>query len=649
MKNKILLIILTLMLFIGMGGVKAENYSSPQIVDGSCEMDSDGQHHKYFYYKYSGSIESSRGSAADLYINDCEGFGDAIKNTYSDSNEGEARKTEIVKDCKSQLKSQGVSETSMAVRVGAVCRYKINNGSTNNQVFCLEGEKALVEETDVVYELGNTISNTGLACGLVDAYNAIEKLRTDSSLWRDGELTLDEIGSDYNSLITEIQKKVWSHQYDTVSYCTNDLVINDSTGNTIKFDLEDSSSSVSPSSYFRYSDIGYYYSTKIKVVASGLKANTKITLSLEGAPEGSIISKSYSQIQEVDKVASGDSVYVLIPAIKYKEVSSFGIKAVANIKTKVKTTLEAKFTELNYKSGSDSGSQKLGIPKLKREKEDIYENVPATQTLNLNVLSRSIELTKVNNKNKNNIIVVPGAIFSIKYYDPISKKYVDAVSVDTNTKIEPQTTNEDGKVIFTGLRAGKYKITEESAPKGYEIGAENPIEIEITTSSPTVTKKTVINIPKNIKISKQDVSSEKEISGAEICVYKYDIDEDKKLSEDAYECFTSGDKPHEFYVEPGTYILEEKVTPEGYDKIETGFVFTVSDDFTITLKDVKSKLIQTNEDKDMIILYNTPTEVPVEPTGRKTLLIYIIGAILVIAGGALSYFKYFRNKVRFNA
>ena len=179
---------------------------------------------------------------------------------------------------------------------------------------------------------------------------------------------------------------------------------------------------------------------------------------------------------------------------------------------------------------------------------------------------------------------------------------------------------------------GTYKITEVSSAPGYSVDTENSTIITTLTESTLSKGLEVPNNPRNTKISKQDVSGEKEIAGAKICIYKYDKDSKKKGEE--VECFTSEDKPYEFYINPGTYILEEELAPEGYEKIETGFVFTIDNNMNIKLLDVKSKNIKV--DDDTIIIYNSVVEVP--KTGIKASVLTIISSILLVISGVIVFF-----------
>ena len=203
-------------------------------------------------------------------------------------------------------------------------------------------------------------------------------------------------------------------------------------------------------------------------------------------------------------------------------------------------------------------------------------------------------------------------------------------------------------------------ITINVAAKTYD-GISHLLDTNFTVLSPTTAEKQTLGIPylkrtiveqysditesksiQKFKISKKDITNESEVEGAKICISEYDTENEKKG--ETYLCFESGKDPYSFIINPGTYILEEEVAPEGYEKVETGFVFTITDDNKVELKDVKSKLIK--NDNNIITIYDTPIkDVSVEDTGASAKSSYIIiGLILVIFGGVISYIKCFRNK-----
>jgi len=77
----------------------------------------------------------------------------------------------------------------------------------------------------------------------------------------------------------------------------------------------------------------------------------------------------------------------------------------------------------------------------------------------------------VYNKNDNTILL-SGAIFKIEKLD-------NEGNIDSTFNVIERTTDDNGKVEFTELLIGKYRITEIKAPEGYELSGR-PIEVEIT-------------------------------------------------------------------------------------------------------------------------------------------------------------------------
>ncbi len=82
-----------------------------------------------------------------------------------------------------------------------------------------------------------------------------------------------------------------------------------------------------------------------------------------------------------------------------------------------------------------------------------------------------IVVTKVDKNN--NTKYLSGASFRIEKID-------DLGNVDNSFKVEEKTTEDNGKVEFTDLPVGRYKITETKAPDGYELSKE-AIDVEINS------------------------------------------------------------------------------------------------------------------------------------------------------------------------
>ena len=307
----------------------------------------------------------------------------------------------------------------------------------------------------------------------------------------------------------------------------------------------------------------------------------------------------------------------------------------------------------NYVINYSNDSSKRGSVSVKLGKPS-YDSTKQVYTISYDVDKKNIEsgsLTinaNVGELSKTN----DSGILTVKASDLIAANYKVNITASANVVVGEthnlyanytvlKSPDDDYVSVQRKQVVGIPSLTRTISKNYATISDESTININ---SSETF--ESTISINKGIKISKKEVSGEKEIAGAKICIYKYDVDEDKKLEEDAVECFVSDDEPHMVYLNPGDYILEEEVNPEGFEKIETGFVFTISNEYKVSLKDTKSKLISINDSKDSIIIYNTPVkeEVSVEPTGKRNVLIYLISTILVIVGVSLTYYNYLKSK-----
>ena len=181
----------------------------------------------------------------------------------------------------------------------------------------------------------------------------------------------------------------------------------------------------------------------------------------------------------------------------------------------------------------------------KTEKE-IKAGIKEPNTANFNYIVESlekpitveVEKTGVNEKGVKSKIA--GAKLQLKKAD--------------GTALSTWTTEKDKSRIFKGLPKGKYILHEIEAPKGYVRAADITFEVRETED---VQKISMHDDHTKVKISKQDITTGKELPGAELEI----VDEHGKT----YDKWTSTDKPHLIERMPvGKYTLNEKVHPDGY-------------------------------------------------------------------------------------
>ena len=128
----------------------------------------------------------------------------------------------------------------------------------------------------------------------------------------------------------------------------------------------------------------------------------------------------------------------------------------------------------------------------------------------------------------------------------------------TGKLIKEGDTAADGKLTFTGLTLGTYKLTETAAPVGYVLDS-TPITVEVTSAGQTVSK-TVTNTRAvgNISILKTDAETNKPLAGVR---FKLTDSTGKLISE----AVTGTEGKITFTgMALGAYTLTETEAPEGY-------------------------------------------------------------------------------------
>ncbi|MED2032336.1 SpaA isopeptide-forming pilin-related protein [Bacillus thuringiensis] len=184
------------------------------------------------------------------------------------------------------------------------------------------------------------------------------------------------------------------------------------------------------------------------------------------------------------------------------------------------------------------------------------QKTPIVITAENGLLPGDVELTKLDDTDGTALI---GAVFKI----------VNNKNEDVRTEL---VTNQEGKIIATGLRPGNYKFIEMKAPEHYALN-KTPIEFTIKESQATAINVTATNslTKGGIELTKVDsVNAKETLEGA---VFK--IVNDK--GEDVRTELTT-DKDGKLVVQdlrPGNYKLIETKAPTYYDVNEEPIEFTI--------------------------------------------------------------------------
>lgn len=330
--------------------------------------------------------------------------------------------------------------------------------------------------------------------------------------------------------------------------------------------------SVSSSTMSLTSDGKYFISNPIKLsTTNGLTSSIdSLSVKLEGAPSGSSIVDASGNTKT--GFGSGDVFYVKVPT-----------SSLTSLKASFKITLSG--TGTLWKAARYESNPKY---------QNLVAAKPFSETNNFgNSLTFELTTTKliISKQDITTEKELPGATLVIT--DSEGNEIDRWVSTDEQHEI-------------SNLPAGEYTLTEITAPDGY-VKADS---ITFTLNADG-TVKTVIMFDDytKVKISKQDVTTKKELPGAKLKLY----DEDGNLVDE----WTSTDEEH--YIERlkvGKYKLVEEIAPDGY---------------VLSREAVEFEVKETGEIQTAV-MYNTPVT-PTPDTGfRPSMYLYIVAAGISLVG-----------------
>ena len=230
--------------------------------------------------------------------------------------------------------------------------------------------------------------------------------------------------------------------------------------------------------------------------------------------------------------------------------------------------------------------------------------------------------------------------------DPTNDGKIDAEDIKVIEDIIAKKI-EETKIQFYASDVNKDNKVDENDKARLQkyIDGDNTVipdalkEFEYETYQKRVTI-SLTNKPIDMKISKVDITNEKEIKGAKI--------EIKNEKGETFLKYKSDGTPKDFAIPIGDYTLTETLAPKGYQTLKTEVKFRVLTDGNIKLISAKSNLYKLEKSKekddtdlDHLKIYNSPKKISVPNTGSVVAISTIVGGLLLIGGGSyIIYRKY---------
>ncbi len=176
---------------------------------------------------------------------------------------------------------------------------------------------------------------------------------------------------------------------------------------------------------------------------------------------------------------------------------------------------------------------------------------------------------------------------------------------DSNDTVVEEWVTESTPKEFA-LGPGTYTLEETVAPRNYIKSTEKITFSVDNQGNPSTTVVNMKNKPyPKVKISKQDISTSREVTGARLKLYN-------PITRYTYE-WVSTSTPYEIQIAPGSYILSEVVAPEGYIKTDETVTFNVDENGNTTPRNI----IMYNEQKRTLVIAKTDSETNEYVAGAK--------------------------------
>ncbi len=471
--------------------------------------------------------------------------------------------------------------------------------SENERVFCLDHGLPICEGYKYYYY---TTRYEGPACAFTD-YGWYS--------WNDQYSKSGTSGtSGYHNIIRFIQ-----YYNDSTFSCKKYLYSSGTCTSDNKSATEDTNASINITKTTDFALENDYYISSVKI-----EMNKISNFIISSSNNDIIVTTSKDSNENVlNKTINNTTLYIKLPKDKVLNLTDIKLTVVGSYSTTCNYKIPGLKRYLPYSSYSSS-CQRISFVTWKSGSDTKTYSKESSLSLNITPSTGKIKITKYDSNTN-----LPLANVKFMLY----KENGDVAEYINGDLIGELVTDSNGEILIDNIYIGNYILKEISNLPEY-LKLNSDITINLTSSYQEIT---IANDPIIIKISKQDITNEKELPGASIVIK----DENNNIIKE----FISTEEETSFYISPGIYTLNEIAAPYGYEKVNTSFKFEVKEDGTISLLSNNNYITMKD---NTIILYNDVQVVEVPNTFEPINYILIIIGIITTLSGIFLIYKGFKHK-----